>query len=174
MFSHLENCLRFKFIAVDTEGFTADTILGVSVAHPGLEGMYFPIGHREHVNIDMELARFLVYVLETVEYRVFQHAGHDTVILPFLSDLPFACTMIMAHMIDENVMSKSLDYLGKYYCDEGKVDDSLMQSIIKTHGWDWVPYELMRVYATQDAVLTMKLFLQLLPLYERQYGALWS
>lgn len=174
MFSHLENCLRFKYIAVDTEGYTAESILGISVAHPGLQSLYFPIGHKEHVNIDWETTELLVHVLKTVPIRVFQHAGHDITILPFLADLDFVCTMIMAHMIDENVMSKSLDYLGNYYCGEGKRSDPLMDSIAKTMGWDFIPFELINSYAEWDALLTMMLFLKILPLYEAQFGKLWT
>jgi hypothetical protein len=174
MLSLLENCLRFKYLAVDTEGFTAETILGVSVCHPGMESMYFPIGHKEDVNIDEETREFLFHVLKTVPYRIFHNAAHDIHILLDLYGLDFVCTMIMAHMVNENVMSKSLDYLGKFYCDEGKQMDPLMESIIKTMGWYYVPFELMNAYADQDAAITMKLFLKLLPLYEEQFGPLWS
>lgn len=166
--------MKFKYVTVDTEGFLPNP-LGISIAHPALDSMYFPIGHRENVNIDAEAYDFLVHVLKTVPYRVFQHAGHDITILPFLFDLPFICTMIMAHMIDENVMSKGLDYLHKYYCKgEGKFSDLLMDSIIKTMGWDYVPFELINVYAARDALITMELFLALLPLYEAQFGSPWS
>lgn len=169
----LENCLQFKYISVDTEGF-APNPLGISVCNPALQGMYFPIGHKEDVNIDAETYEFLVHVLKTVPYRVFQYAGHDITILPFLRDLPFVCTMIMAHMINENLLSKSLDYLGKFYVGEGKKQDPLMESIIKSMGWEWVPFELMNLYAEWDAILTMKLFQVLLPLFEEEYGPLWS
>lgn len=170
----MENCLTFKYITVDTEGY-APNILGISIAHPGLQSMYFPIGHREDVNVDAETYEFLSYVLKTVQYRIFHHAGHDLIALPYLFDLPFICTMIMGHMVDENVMSKSLDYMHKFYCGgSGKEMDPLMASIIKTMGWYYVPYALLYNYATVDAKITMELFLALLPLYEAQFGPLWS
>lgn len=174
MLAHLENCLSFKYLAVDTEGYAPD-ILGISIAHPALHTMYFPVGHKEDVNIDDETHEFLRHVLKTVSYRVFHHAGHDILSLPYLFDLPFVCTMIMAHMVDENVMSKGLDYLHKLYCGgEGKQMNPLMASIIKTMGWEYVPFELMNSYADTDALITMELFLKLLPLYEEQFGPLWS
>lgn len=171
---HLESCLAFKYVAVDTEGFAPD-ILGISIAHPLLESMYFPVGHREDVNIDEETHNFLKHVLRSVPFRIMHNAGHDLIALPYLFDLPFICTMIMAHMIDENVMSKGLDYLHKIYCGgEGKEMDPVMASIIKTMGWDYVPYALMYDYARVDAKITMELFLTISPLYEEQFGPIWS
>lgn len=172
--AHLENCLTFKYISVDTEGY-APNLLGISIAHPALHTMYFPTGHREKVNIDDEVSEFMAHVLKTVPYRVFHHAGHDIMALHELFDLPFVCTMIMAHMVDENLMSKGLDYLVKYYCgEEGKEMDPVMKSIINTMGWEWVPFELMNYYGETDALITMKLFQTILPKYEEQFGPLWS
>lgn len=143
--------------------------------------MYFPVGHREDVNIDEEVFDYLQYVLTSLPYRIFHHAGHDIVALssfydlPFIEDLPFICTMIMSHMVDENVLSKGLDYQHKLYCDgEGKQRPELMQSIIETMGWSYVPYALMYIYASEDAKITMELFQTIKPLYEEQFGPIWS
>jgi|SRR5882724_5485403 len=172
--AHLENCLGFKYLAVDTEGY-APNILGISIAHPALDSMYFPVGHKENCNVDAETNEFIQHVLRTVPFRVFHNAGHDLIALPYLFDLPFVCTMILGHMIDENVMSKGLDYMHKFYCGGGgKEQDPVMTSIIKTMGWEYVPYALMYNYATVDAKITMELFLELLPKYEEQFGPLWS
>lgn len=174
MVSILENSLDFKYIAVDTEGFLPN-ILGISICNPALQSMYFPVGHREDVNIDEEIFALLVYVLKTVPYRIMHHAGHDICILPWIFDLPFVCTMILGHMVDENIMSKGLDFMHKHYCGgEGKQMPPLMASIIKTMGWEYVPFELMNIYADNDALITMELFLSLLPKYEEQFGPLWS
>lgn len=175
MLDHLENCLQFKYIAVDTEGFTADTILGISIAHPAMESMYFPVGHKEDVNVDEVVAQKIRNVLCTVPYRIMHNAGHDINILPYIRELPFVCTMIMGHMVDENVMSKSLDYMHKFYTGkEGKEKPKIMQDIIDTMGWEYVPFEMMNAYAETDALITMELFLELLPKYEAQFGSLWT
>jgi DNA polymerase I-like protein with 3'-5' exonuclease and polymerase domains len=172
--AHLEVCSTFKYLAVDTEGY-APNILGISVAHPGLGSMYFPIGHKENVNIDPDVRKVLETVLQSVPYRIFHNAGHDINSLPYLWDLPFICTMIMGHMIDENLMSKGLDYMHKHYCNgEGKKRPDIMDSIIKTMGWEYVPYALMYGYATEDAKITMELFQTIKPLYEEQFGPIWS
>ncbi len=170
----LERCSKFKYIAVDTEGYPYRP-LGISIANPLGECAYFPIGHTEDVNIDEDLYAQLIETIKKVPYRIFHNAAHDIVILPMVRDLPFVCTMIMGHMVDENVMSKSLDYLHKYYCGgEGKTGDPVMQGIIDTMGWYAVPFMLMQKYAANDAKVTMELFLELLPLYEAQFDSLWS
>lgn len=87
----------------------------------------------------------------------------------------FFDTMIGGHMVDENVISKSLDWMCKFYeVDEGKQMHPLMRSIIDTWGWYHVPYALLYGYATHDALITMKLFQKILPMYEEQFGPLWS
>lgn len=174
MMALLEGCLHFKYVAVDTEGY-APNPLGISISNPALQSMYFPVGHKEDVNIDEETTAFLTHVLKTVPYRIMHNAGHDITILPWLWDLPFICTMIMGHMVDENVMSKGLDFMHKWHCGgEGKQQHPLMTSIIKTMGWEYVPFELMNAYADNDALITMELFLTLLPKYEEQFGSLWT
>lgn len=171
----MENCSGFKYLGVDTEGYVEQGLLGISIAHPALDSMYFPVGHHEDVNIDEETNEYLVRVLKNVPYRVFHNAGHDLPALPYLFDLPFACTMIMAHMIDENLYSKDLSTVHKHYCNgEGKQMDPVMESIIKTMGWYYVPYALMYEYATEDAKITMESFIEMKPLYEEQFGPLWS
>lgn len=170
----MEACSTFKYLAVDTEGF-APNLLGISVANPALRSMYFPTGHKEDVNIDEEVTEKLHQVLKVVPYRIMHNAAHDLMALPELFDLPFVCTMIMGHMVDENLMSKGLDYMHKFHCGgEGKERDPLMESIKKTLGWEFIPFELMNVYAERDALITMELFLTLLPKYEKQFGPLWS
>lgn len=171
----MESCLEFKYLAVDTEGYLDQGILGISVAHPLLESMYFPVGHSEDVNLDEETHQFLRQTLQSVPYRIFHNAGHDLMALPYLFELPFVDTMILGHMVDENVMSKGLDYLHKYYCGgEGKEMHPLMKSIIESMGWYHVPYALMYDYARIDAQITMELFLTLQPLYVDQFGPFWS
>jgi hypothetical protein len=172
----LESCLTYDYLAVDTEGYIEQGLLGISICNPAFQSMYFPIGHKEDVNIDGETSDFLYHILHTVRYRIFHHAGHDIVALPGLFELPFVCTMIMGHMVDENLMSKGLDYMHKYYCGEdlGKQRHPLMNSIIKTMGWYHVPFYLMNQYGDNDALITMELFQSLWPKYEQQFGPLWT
>jgi hypothetical protein len=160
---------------VDTEGFTAKTRLGTSICTPAMQSLYFPEGHKENVNIDEEVSQALHETIARVPYRIFHNAAHDTVILPYTKDLPFVCTMIMGHMVDENVMSKGLDYMHKWHCGgEGKQKPEAMQKIIDLMGWEWVPFEMMNAYGDNDAVITMELFYSLKAKYEEQFGPIWN
>ncbi len=176
MLSLLETCLTFDYLAVDTEGYTAETRLGTSICNPLGQALYFPEGHKEtNVNIDEEVREALHYTIRTVPFRIFHHAGHDINILPYTRDLPFICTMVMGHMVDENLMSKNLDYLHRYYCGtEGKQMPEEMKGIIKDFGWEWVPVQMMIAYGTVDAYSAMNLFSVLKPLFEEKYGPIWS
>lgn len=166
-------------LAVDTEGPKDGRTLGVSCAfNPGM-GMYFPLEHlEENVNIDDETFEQLTEGIINTKLRVFQNAAHDLEVfekLGFPLTGPFADTMIMAHMIDENVLSKKLDYLHKYYVGgEGKDRHELMQKYIDNMGWEYVPVQLMNRYATQDAIATSELFETLEPLFIKQFGSLFN
>jgi DNA polymerase-1 len=160
-----------KFVAVDTEG----DMLGFSVAIPGF-AMYIPVAHlQEDVNLDPTEA---IKVIDSVPCRIFHNAAHDLQIFENYGtplNGPFIDTMIIAHMVDENIPSKQLDYLHKHYCKgEGKNRHPMMEGIIKAMGWEYVPIELMCEYATNDAVITLELFMTLRPLYEKQFGAFFS
>jgi hypothetical protein len=72
-------------------------------------------------------------------------------------------------------MSKSLDFMHKWYCGgEGKKKDPLMEHIKKTMGWEFIPFSLLNEYASWDARITMELFYKLMPLFEDQFGPIWS
>lgn len=179
-FLEIARCTRH--IAVDTEkDYKVDPplFLGFSIAFPGA-GTYFPVGHLEQgVNIDEDLFHLAMKTIQNNKIRVFQHAGHDLIELEELGypmwHIPYACTMVMAHMIDENLLSKSLDSLHKHFTGGvGKIRDPLMQDTIDTMGWRYVPTMLMMEYGTQDAVATSELFEILEPLYIEQFGPLYE
>jgi DNA polymerase I-like protein with 3'-5' exonuclease and polymerase domains len=184
--------LDFDYIAVDSEGwpkgaiyevkekrFVSQGLLGVSIALPTLQTMYFPLGHTfEDVNIEDEVLSLLVDVLKSVKYRIFHNAAHDLYSMLELVDmreLPFLDTMILGHMVDENLYSKALDVMHKHYCKgTGKDRDPMMQALIDVVGWYMVPFELVNRYASVDSEITMELAQTLIPLYTEQFGPLWS
>jgi hypothetical protein len=172
---------KFPYMAVDTESdfnFVPPLFLGMSIAIPGSLGTYLPRNLVDGGNVDDEVFELGLEVIRNAPRRVFQHAGHDLVIfekigVPLLGK--FACTMIMAHMINENLLSKSLDHLHKHYCGgEGKKRHPFMQTMIDTLGWSYVPTQLMYVYGKQDAVATLEVFEAIYPLYKKQFGELYA
>lgn len=168
-------------IGVDTESdFTLDPplFLGFSLAF-GSQGMYFPVAHMEDGNVDSDIIELGMKIISENPLRVFQNAGHDLQVLDDLGcpmwDKPFACTMIMAHMIDENIISKDLDTLHKMFTGgKGKLRDPVMQQIIDTMGWRYVPIQLMAEYGAQDAIAASELFIELEPIYKNQFGDLYD
>lgn len=167
-------------LAVDTESDPdVDLLLGISVAFPGV-AMYFPVAHlEEDANITDAQLKELIEIIKSVPLRIFHHAAHDLEKLREIGYdlwyLPFADTMIMTHMIDENIRNKGLDYLHKMFTSkEGKNRSPLMQGMIDSMGWRYVPVTLMDDYAKNDALITEELFTEIRPLFEEQYGSLYE
>lgn len=166
---------------MDTESDPdVDLFLGVSVGFAAT-GMYFPINHlEEDANIDDDIYELLFETIRNCPLRIFHNAAFDLTqfVKHFNLDLwslPFADTMIMAHMVDENVMSKKLDYLCKYYLgNEGKNRSPLMQSMIDSMGWRYVPTIMLADYGANDAKITWELYHCLKPMFEEQYGPLYD
>lgn len=82
----------------------------------------------------------------------------------------FYCTMIMAHLINENIpFSKSLDACGKHYLkDPGKKMSDMFNGFLNLYGWrDMLP-EIIFEYAAYDADLTLRLFETLLPKFNAE------
>lgn len=166
--------------AVDSESDPkSGMILGISVAFAH-QGIYFPINHLEQdANVSDEILEQLLATMSSRSLLIMHNKAHDLEV--FRTELeidlwehPVADTMIMAHMIDENVPNKGLDYLHKHYTGkDGKNRSELMQSFIDSMGWKYVPVVLMEEYATNDAIITEELFEILLPLWEDQYGPLY-
>lgn len=178
----LEIVPAFPHIAIDTEGdFDHDPpiFLGFSAAYLQT-AYYFPVAHMEkEANIDRDLLEYAMKQFMLNPLRVFHNAAHDLTELEKLEfsmwQLPYVCTMIAAHMVNENLPSKSLDSLHKIYTGgEGKKRPPLMQDIIDTMGWRYVPVSLMNVYAPQDAIATSELFKVIEPLYVAEFGPFYE
>lgn len=176
----LKRCRDASCIAVDTESDPAKDFmfLGSSIALPDGEATYFPCNLVEGGNISESLYREMMETVQAVPLRIMQHAGHDLMVFEkqgYPLDGPFACTMIMAHMVDEEWVSKSLDSLHRMLTGGvGKTRDPIMQSIIDLYGWSHVPVQLMYEYAKQDAVATIEVFRKLVPMYIEQFGPLYE
>lgn len=68
-------------------------------------------------------------------------------------------TMIMAHLVNENRFSYSLDNLAGIYLKEEKQDMSLIEKAFG--GWENIPVNVMGDYACRDAYITMLLWIKL-------------
>lgn len=171
---HLSAMLDAEVIAVDTEttGFNvkdgSDYLMGISVAYYlgglGIMSAYFPFRH-EGPNLPMEVVHRLRPILES-KPLIFHNSKFDLQSLATIGIHPkleqrLFCTQQIAHMVNEEWFSKSLDSLSKNLLGDQKAKDEVAKW---THmfGWKTIPADLMDEYARHDAELTLKLFADIL------------
>lgn len=178
--SFLEMVPIFPHIALDVEGDPElDLFLGFSIAFLD-QAIYLPVAHMEEdANVDDDTLSLALKVSKENPLRIFQNAAYDLEKFKTIDtemDGAFADTMVMAHMIDENLPAKDLDALCRHFLHEdvGKERHTLMQGIIDVMGWRYVPTTMMAEYCCTDGIITSKLFTALEPLFEDQFGSMFG
>lgn len=182
---HISAMFDAEIIAVDTEttGLKVqdgtDYLMGISVAYRlgplGIMSAYFPFRH-ESGNLDRSVLAKLGSVFSS-KPLVFHNLKFDlhslaTIGLTLPTDAKLFCTMNMAHMVNEELPSKGLDYLAVKYLNEGKTD--AVKQWADVWGWSTVPVGLMDPYACKDAELTLRLFELLWPeMRKQELHTLW-
>lgn len=178
---HIRSWREAPYIAVDTEGtlnHPFSETWGLSTAvDAGSE--YFGFNHQFGQNLPQSWLPEIKEAIEAAPYLILHHAKHDLRALRNLGidyQGPFYDTMMMFHMVDENLLSKELDYLGKKFIGKGKNKSPAMEKLIKHFGWDWVPLEMFRSYGDNDASITKALFEYIYPQFQDQSfdGELWD
>lgn len=156
-------------IAVDTEGYS---LLGLSFAFKSPMGNfagYIPWKHLDDDN-DQELCQRFWEIAKT-KRLVFHNGPHDLLKLEeegFLYDGYWYDTMLMEHWLNENLPSYSLDMCSRRHGGQPKNRPQIMQFIIDTQGWEYVPLELMTEYASHDALITLELFYDLIEQFQAE------
>lgn len=174
-----------EHLAVDTEttGLGPDNDIrdgrgycqGVSVAFRGLSGKlhsaYFPFRHVVGANLDKGILLKLKELIENHPCVVMHNAKYDIVSLATLGIKQvgfFYDTMLIAHLLNENLFSKELDYLAKIYLhDEGKKKSEEFL-LFQKNGWIRIPSFIMAEYAAYDTDLTLRLLEFLLPKFKEE------
>lgn len=187
---HYERCLGYALVcpvlAVDTEGTSiTDTDyrdgsgygFGISISGRRNTGdlfsCYYPIRHSEG-NVSESMRKDLSGIISGHPVMTSHNLKHDVVALETLGikrslKLKTYCTLLMQQMINENVVNKSLDALGKMYCGRGKADGPDFQLALKTFGWTpHFPVRIMEIYASVDAELHLEVFEALYPYFKKQ------
>lgn len=174
----LQKALLTDTIAVDTETNGKDVrdgrgfCIGISVAiflDNTYYSAYFPVAHDED-NVEEEVKQFLFRVIVSRSRVIFHNAKFDLISLQtagFNLTIPiWYCTLMMTHMLNENV-PKGLDWLAKNELGEsGKEKPPEWQFFFTLYGWSSkFPARVMALYACEDAVLTLKLFYRLYPFF---------
>lgn len=160
-------------ISVDTEtsgieGIKsgADYCMGISVTYKlpviGKISGYFPYRHHEG---NLDRTRTLPALDHILSSRplVFHNRKFDLHSLKTLGveldrtkNIQYD-TMVMAHLVDEELFSKELDWLSKRFLNDQK-DKSELEKWVRLVGWANVPVEVMTPYACHDTELTYDLF----------------
>lgn len=176
---HISAMFDAEIIAVDTEttglrvADGTDYLMGISVAYRlgplGIMSAYFPFRH-EAENLDRSVLTKLSTVFNN-RPLVFHNLKFDlhslhTIGIELNPTAKLFDTMNMAHMVNEELPSKGLDYLAQKYLNENKT--TAVKNWADVWGWSTVPVGLMDPYACKDAELTLKLFELLWPEMKRQ------
>lgn len=172
-------------IAVDTETNGEDIrdgrgfLQGLSIAYND-RAEYFPFRHKYGENCPKEWLADIQRAFDNATAVTFHNAKFD---LPSLETIgltikgKFYCTMLMAHMINENLPSKSLDMLSARFLNARKnKSDGKFTALVKAIGWANISAEVMYDYAKQDAVLALRLWQKFYPEFKKQGfdGELWE
>lgn len=155
--------------------------VGLSMAY-GTRAIYLPFRHKFGENLDLQKWKDPIQTaINHCQSISFHGSKFDLVSLGTLGlEIPphvkVYCTLVMAHMIDENLFNKSLESLCQKFLGVGKnKSDGHFDTFTKKVGWGSVPSELMTPYAKQDARLEYMLFKYLYPEFRKQgFDSLWE
>lgn len=165
-------------VAVDTETSGLDVrngrdyLMGVCIDVPGWSG-YIPFRHKSD-NVSMRYLRDLCDLLHNKPLiwhnRKFDMHAFKTIGVDPLETFkgPQYDTMMIAHLVDEEMFSKELDFLAKRFLKETKHDKDMINKVGDIYGRDNVPAEMYREYGGHDAWLTRRLRDVLYPKLEKQ------
>lgn len=131
---------------------------------------YFPFRHPSGNLSPLYLAE-LKKLIEKKGKWVAQNFRHDWLALENFGINPpwgVECTMLMAHSVNENLLSYSLDSLSRGLGYEGKTSDAHFKNVINLLGWGGVPPQgIFAEYAATDASL-------LRPVRDHYVSQYWS
>lgn len=171
---HLENADE---IGVDTEtsGLNVrngvDYFMGLCIATEHKKG-YIPFRHNSG-NVDRHWVRPLFDVLSEkplvwhnrkFDYHSIRTIGVD----PNDFKGPSYDTLLISHLINEELYSHQLDALAKYYLNDAKKDSSEVHKLGDIYGWANLPVDVVGPYGEHDADITLRLKNKLWPLLVEQ------
>lgn len=186
---YLDHAMNADLIAVDTETTGIehikdgrDYLQGMSLAYrlggPASPKMscYLPFRHSRGDNLVYGHYADRIKLLLETKPLVFHNRKFDRHSLSTLDNFTFNgpqfCTMIMAHLNNEEEYSKGLDHLSKKYLGERKLDT--LGPWAKIVGWENITPEMTDEYAQQDACLTLDLqAVMWQKLIDQQLDKLW-
>jgi DNA polymerase-1 len=161
-------------IGVDTETSGIEGIkdgrdycTGISIDYDisgaGSFSAYFPFRHKQYEHQNLNMAQVLPKLRTVLKEKphTFHHRKFDLHSLATLGIMPedlhpeSDCSMVMAHLWNEELPSKELDFLSKRFLHDKKVDKA--KEFGSAFGWENIPPYLMAEYAKHDAGLARRL-----------------
>jgi len=166
-----------------------DKLTGLSVsfkAGPNYISKYFPFFHQTGDNLPISLIPRIQKLIESKPVVVHNAVGLDIANCDTVKTSSCGAVelnlrkafiydpMIEAHMVNEELPSKQLEWLCQRFLGIGKYRDEI-KAWTDNFGWDNVPAHLMELYAAEDATLHLKLHEYLWPkIQEEELDILWS
>lgn len=158
--------------------------IGISIDVSPDEGLnaysyYFPFRH-PNGNLGHDYLEKLAELIYRKKAWRAQNFRHDWLALKSLGiEPPFdvECTMLMAHQVNETMLSYSLNSLTRGLGYEGKAKDKHFDNVIKLLGWGGVPPDFLAEYAATDASLLRPLASHYISRYyqeDESGGKLWE
>lgn len=185
----LELISQCERVAIDTETYWTSSwekkrIIGVSIygEFDGKHiGCYYPFRHEDETgsNLCLDALRDVTKILNDVPRQTFHNAKFDRqrFILEGLElTQPFACTMVMSHMDDENGSHVLEDLAEKFGIDPvANLRKQHLHNLRESIVWHKIPLHLMSEYACGDARNTFKLYDKLHQrLKKQELDSLWA
>jgi DNA polymerase-1 len=166
-------------ISLDTETTGLDVrnkrdhLMGLSFAvGDGDFSGYIPLRHGQD-NVSMRWLEPLVSILQKKDL-IWHNRKFDMHSLATLGVDPLSfkgkqyCTMMIAHLVNEEWPSKELDWLSKILLKKEKVNRDAIKNYAKVFGWATLTPAGIAAYGTGDAELPLELFKVLWPRIQEQ------
>jgi DNA polymerase-1 len=156
------------------EGYMTSFSLCLSLTGKEHYVCYFPVAQGDKPELNEDWEWFKEFLANFPGILVMHNAKFDLEVL-YRHGVDYKgrwyCTMLMAHLLNENYpYSKDLTSCVQHYVDKDlkKKDDQYFDFLKEFYGWEFIPVEVMRAYAEQDAYVTYRLFQALYPLFQKE------
>lgn len=163
-----------KFVAVDTETtglYPRDGyVLGISMSYEKDHGAYIDtsIINEHHEKLFQKLFNEKIVVFHNAKFDLAMLEYHFGFKFPNFED-----TMLLHYCLEENPGTHGLKQLAMEYTPYGDYEKPMhdwIDGYRKTHGilkndfqWDVIPFDVMKIYAAMDAVVTLLVFEKVYP-----------
>lgn len=137
-----------------------DYLTGLGLAVEGFK-CYIPFRH----GTDNVSKRWIAPIMECLEQKPLDwhnrkfdmHSLRTLGVDPLLLRGPHYDTLLIAHLVDEELPSKELDWLSKKFLKDQKLDGTEIKELGKIYGWGNIPPHIMGPYGEHDPDLHRRL-----------------